>query len=956
MGVRLTGISTPIVGATWEFTEKKDKTTGSHDEIISPGEKIKVFISSKCGDEKYDTVRQKLKDNIEDTNLAKVYLFEGTGSTTVSAEDHYILSLRDCDVCVFLIDNNDGVPDGVQKEVDTAKKYDIKSLYFFCDENSKEITPLQKSLYGPNKPKYSTIHHLDDICSNGAQALIDDIIFIYHCYCKGWLSNSAENEQNYSNDELLKIIEEAQIPEITKEVISGNSKCQRYIKNYVVPFLVDEEQKEKNTNGIDEWGEQFFDVLFGKKSMKQFNTGMFMDELKSMQSPSFHKVVSIRWQAIQAYFEGDVSKCVLLLTTALKEAQDSKQQTWLIQDILIDLRNQQNSFDIIHNQHSYSDAQKALLENKEVLYYPVIDRMIKQLHEKYTEGLYTAKIQSPYSIQFGSNIDELVGFIISSYFVALYNGSLTYILSIYDELKDLFFYLSTKYPDIWEFKMGLLKFNILLPSEKEISGLRSAYPEIENKLSDEDAIEIMEICNAHPIGYKRMISRMYAFGTVGYYLSDEHYLYYEKGIIKEINDWLDDKSSIIAVATSIINCLSGIALRISQDILAQIICKFIDRHYMIQYRNLFKLIANWIRIDEMDKEHAQHLIEHVNTLLDDENERKEASYSPKFLYVLRNQSRELTESLDERLKVYFPAFYDSEYLLETTQNIVEDYPSFIRKYTKTIREKNEEQGKKGVFHGYATRECVIIRSLMCDAEVPLPEEDMDAMISAVCDTLLYSKQDIDVKINSISLLLCILVKYNSDYTRNISQFTQLINQKDNIDAYDGGLIGANINQIALKICLSLFSSVMGNDMYSEIIELMACIKDDFATILSIEQFIINYLNLSNNISFAHDIEAVVLQNTLQWLQSSNTDVRYYAAYILLLLSRTPKNSGVINHQIIKMIDTENAYIRNLILRKIDSIPCLEESTRTYLLSKCKHDANYVVRNTCIKTLMEHEAP
>ena len=137
---------------------------------------------------------------------------------------------------------------------------------------------------------------------------------------------------------------------------------------------------------------------------------------------------------------------------------------------------------------------------------------------------------------------------------------------------------------------------------------------------------------------------------------------------------------------------------------------------------------------------------------------------------------------------------------------------------------------------------------------------------------------------------------------------------------------------------------------------MACIKDDFATILCIEQFMINYLNLSNSITFAHDIEAVVLQNTLQWLQSSNTNVRYYAAYILLLLSRTPKNSGVINHQIIKMIDTENAYIKNLIMRKIEDIHCLEKSTRSYLLSKCEHDANYVVRNTCAKTLMEHKAP
>ena len=144
---------------------------------------------------------------------------------------------------------------------------------------------------------------------------------------------------------------------------------------------------------------------------------------------------------------------------------------------------------------------------------------------------------------------------------------------------------------------------------------------------------------------------------------------------------------------------------------------------------------------------------------------------------------------------------------------------------------------------------------------------------------------------------------------------------------------------------------MKNDTFAEVIELMTYIQDDFATTICIEKFIINYLDLSDDISFVHDIEAVILQNTLQWLQSRNTDVRYYAAYILLLLSRTPKNAGIINHQIIKMIDSENAYIKNLIIRKIKTIPCLESSTKKYLLSKCEHDAHFVVRDTCKKALL-----
>ena len=45
------------------------------------------------------------------------------------------------------------------------------------------------------------------------------------------------------------------------------------------------------------------------------------------------------WKAIQAYFQGDVTKCVEHLEEALKMAQDSNQPIWVIKDILIDLRN-----------------------------------------------------------------------------------------------------------------------------------------------------------------------------------------------------------------------------------------------------------------------------------------------------------------------------------------------------------------------------------------------------------------------------------------------------------------------------------------------------------------------------------------------------------------------------------------------------------------------------------------
>lgn len=98
MGIRVTGISTPVGGVSWEYTKAEKHFTSLP---ISPGQKIKVFISSICGVEKYDKVRADLKSAIESTQLADAYTFESKGASTLSAGSHYTWALEDSDICIF---------------------------------------------------------------------------------------------------------------------------------------------------------------------------------------------------------------------------------------------------------------------------------------------------------------------------------------------------------------------------------------------------------------------------------------------------------------------------------------------------------------------------------------------------------------------------------------------------------------------------------------------------------------------------------------------------------------------------------------------------------------------------------------------------------------------------------------------------------------------------------------
>ena len=942
MGVRLTGISTPVGGVSWEYTKAEERSAPLP---ISPGQKIKVFISSICGVEKYDKVRAELKKAIERTQLVDVYTFESRGASTLPAGDHYILALEDSDICIFLIDNADGIKAGVQAEIDTVKKHNIKALYYFCDETQKEKTALEQSLMGARFAKSKSVHSFSELSREGAQALIDDIVAVYHYYCTGRIVlNSGENDEIQAVD--VVGTEKYQLPIIPKSTLKNVDKCRDYFLKFVLGYSRGRYPGEmENTSEFDDWGLQFLPILFEGKSIKYFNTAMYLDALKAQQDDGHYQVVQIRWQAIQAYFAEDIKKCVEYLETALSLAKETNQPTWVIKDILVDLRNVHWTCCTARNEYSDTPAQKELTESSEELYYPILDRIHESLHEKYIEGLYKKKIGSPYSVTIGNNLDPYGEMLASSLIVSMYNGSLTHILLIYEKVRDFVFYLSCKYDD-WNLRLNLYKLAIFAGNEKEIKGIQDSFPEVLNNLTADEAKSIMDFCLNHPIKYKRLSSQLLAFGSVGYFLDDKYYESYEKSIVSEIKSWLNSDTPVVAIGQDIFRCLSGVAYRMSQDILSEICCQFIDRHYSRWYMDMFQFIATRIDLRKMSDSSAKALVEHINYVLDNEKERVQIEYSPAFLCVLRKQNRALTEGMDKRIAKYLSGYYEGIYKLETTENKNRDMPAFVKEYIERIRKSNETQGKDGVYFGYGAREIATVRSILLEKGLMCDGNTMDMLVSVVADTLLISKEGISAKLDAIALLICLAVKYPEDYTRNQGVYEKLFAQQNAIEAADNSIISSNIDSISLKIGLQLLYISMGKDVYADILELMPYIQGNVTTTIAVTNLIVEYLENSDDVMLPARVEAAILQNVLQWLHSEYTDIRWNATRILLTMSRNPENSGIVNHQLVNLIDSDSVYIKNLIIRHLHKMNGITDGTKEYIISKCKQDANFVVRMVC----------
>ena len=910
--------------------------------MIIPNAKLKIFISSICGVDKYDKLRKKLKNAIEETQLADVYIFEEEGASTISARNHYRWSLQDSDLCIFLIDNEDGISPGVQEEINTVNKYNIKALYYFCDATNKEKTILEKNLEGAHNAKKKTVHSFDELYQNGAKGLIDDIVRVYHYYCKGKFIVVPDEYEEIQNIDINNM--EKSITMIPKLALSNVDKCCAYILEQVVGTSINKKKNEK-INKLDDWGIQFLEVLLNGKSIMQFNAGMYLNDLREQQDDEYNQLVHIRWQAIQSYFSGNTEKCMKNLESALEFAKKKNQPNWVKKDILIDLRNQHNLYCIEKNIHSENDFQSELMESEDYLFYPILDRINESLHEKYIDEFYKIKTKSPYSVKIGNNLDEYGRLIASSFIVAMYNGSLTHILRIYKNLKEFTYFLSCNYSD-WNIRFELYKFAIFEGRRKDVKNIEDSYPEILNNISANEAKSIMLFCQNHPIKYKMLNSQLIVFGSIGYFLNDDDFRFFESYLMDEINLWIDRDYKTVAFCQNLFHALSGVSHRMSQNIFGEICCKLIDKHYVNWYRDMFNFIANSVDLRKMDKNIAIKFVEHINSIFDYEKDRELIKYNPRFIFVLRNQDRVLTNVLDNSIEKYYPELYKKEYKLATTKDEEKDMPYFAETYLERIHKHNEMQKNRGVAMEYGSNDILILKNILNDSRVYCENKTIDNIVYEMEKILLMPGESISNKLDAVSLLMLIFVKYKEDYFRNKEIYENLFEKREEIEADDNQLISFNVSDVAVKIGLQVLFSAMGKDVYNEFTVSMSYIQGNVATTIEVTKLIREYLNIDDTLTLPEGVETIILQNVLQWIHSDNLDIRWNATSILMALSRNYKNHEIVNNQLVKIIDEDNAYIKCLIIRNLNKFSGITDETKEYIMSKCQNDAHYVVRMVC----------
>lgn len=910
--------------------------------LIIPKQKIKIFISSACGDEpekqKYNLVREALKSIIESTGFAEAYVFESEGASTTSAGQHYTFALKDCDVCIFLIDNGDGVPAGVQKEIDTAKKYGIKSLFYFCDQSSKIETPLQKSLKGAEYAKSETIHDFKDFITRGAIDLIDELVMIYKHYCKGRLTWHEESSMEQSID-----ISNVELPIYSdniaqKDVLTNIDCCIEYFSKLILGLPYKNIEK---TGNIDQLCATFLPVLFEGATINEDSLNSLLVEIEKHQTSQYFAVTKKRYEAIKEYYSDNQKTCIEKLNEALQIAKDNNLAEWLIKDILVDLRNQEAFLEESHNKYLLESKYQNELDNgKSLIYYPLLDRLDSDYYEGIILEAIKNKMLTPDTLTYGHSLGKLIKLIAGIYVLGMYNGSLTHIQLLYKRLKYITFYCSTQYSD-WNIKKLLLKTTIIERKQNEIDGIIRCFGDLLSKMNGDDAYEIYSFSNNKPIFHQCFIAKLEAFRVTCYYMDDYEFNLTWTELYKLICQWVENENSTVIVGGHIFSALEGSYLRISQDQLIEFICNCILKNQRRFFNDIFKLIRNCVNLDQASPEKTTKLLDVIIHIVQNPDERTHINNLEAALFTLRKKHRELTEKLDKIILCEMPDFYNGDYLLETTIDDKVNMENFLKLYINQVQDDNEKQGKNGTFLGRGNRPHITIKHIMQQSTSIFSDDLIDLAFEVSSETLLRENQTIEAKIDAIELLIYLIKSQPNIQERNRDKVNELLINKPKLEkAY---LLMTNLNESNLKFSVYLLYNCLGENITIRLLNILADIRDNTLSNRKASAAFLNYLEANNTSISDYQIEHIILQQAIEWCVESDIDIRWNAVQILFLLLRNLDNKTVVCNQLVKLMDTDNVYIKNKILRNVHLLKDVDFDTLKYIIDKASVDTNYVVR-------------
>lgn len=902
--------------------------------------KLTVFISSKI-DERYKLIRHALKTLLMETGLvASVYAFEQEASSQ-NIQGAYLSEVSQSDLCIFLIENADGVSDAVYKEHKQAINTGIHRLYFFCDERSKDEIPLQSELRQSGETIYRTIHEFAEIPKVAYERAIQDLL--------DWYRKRADNLD--SGTDITSDIQptaEAHTFQVGSLITLDKNVFARYSSNNILARVLNPygeqlfpDDKDSSTS-CDSLCADFLRMVIGRNT---FSIDIFT-QLKDAVLPGpaaindIADVLRIRFDAIAEFFSGNLDVCLTKIFEAYKLIKGNESAPeWLINDIAIDMRNISTMLDQTKNQMRFnSDGQEILNQSAETVYYPLLDRFVVNQKSELLKEYFEMLTESPYANRMGI-MNGAFDDIASCFNIAVRFGSLTNIRITCNRYAEVLF---TKYVDCKDvrFFRELARMYILEQDEKSLGKVVKAYRNSVDAVTVDDIEVIIESIETVPFKHKRFESVCLLLEYFGYYMSDEQYKKQVDIFFAQSNAWCEDADSrIVSTGYFILRTALLIIGRSDNMLLLELALTFFSKGIWRFCDEALKVLKH-IDYAKCTEEIQTRVMEQLIALLAMENLAGNNRLNNAIITYRKIATIDVS-TLDSAVKEKNPAFYTGVYDLEIglDNNPQVHLDEYIKEASQRIT-----PNESGVYYSsYSYNPCDVIRNILKNESIRLEADKISELVTLIQDTIFNENNQGDAKEGA--LLLAIYLR-NTYPTHGVwEQFSELIKAHEaaitnaHFDSFFGGS-SPNV----VRCCCLLLKISLGCTSFEEVAIGFATMSSyserDFISALS---YLGKYLSDADIDIIDNGILGIILNFVLSVGEEKHSDALYYAIVALIELLHAKSYAAAALVGLSYLMANADSNTKVLILRKVSKMGYIKTDIGQHILQNGRTSNHYFVK-------------
>lgn len=306
---------------------------------------------------------------------------------------------------------------------------------------------------------------------------------------------------------------------------------------------------------------------------------------------------------------------------------------------------------------------------------------------------------------------------------------------------------------------------------------------------------------------------------------------------------------------------------------------------------------------------------------------------------------------DNCIKEALPTWYEECYKVQFTKNIADDYKAAIEKYLDIIHSDNLRQGKNGYYYESGVRTFDSIKNFLLDDDFSCDRQLFIRIVSEVKDTLLISKEELKNKIDACNLLVYLITKYPEMMDDVKEDIKEIVNNIDSIGVNDRQFFSTNISIVPLRTAIMLLGLCVDEEVMTDLIENMSFLEDDIPSLIVNAKVLNNHLEAQQHDKENPQLDMIVFNNALLWINSKSHELRWYSTKLFLLLGKHSIYTERVNNILIRITSDEGVYIKNLILNNLFENDFIYKETIDTILSICENDYSFHIRNK-VKRLKE----